>query len=81
MSKLQKEKKTRSLNREEQPFIPPKYQHVAAIIVLYLSLVIFLNQVIFGGKTFLGADTIASHSFDTILKEAKERLRELVETF
>jgi hypothetical protein len=73
MTKLQKEKKSRPLTREEKPFIPPKYQHLAAIILLYLSLIIFLNQVIFEGKTFLGVDTIASHSFDTVVKEAREQ--------
>jgi hypothetical protein len=73
MSKFQKEKKSRLLTREERPFIPPKYQHLAAIILLYLSLILFFNEVIFGGKTFLGVDTIASHSFDTVIKEAKEQ--------
>ena len=56
--------------RDESPIIPAKYQHAAVIALLFLSLVIFFNQIIFSGKTFLGADTIASHSWDNVLKEA-----------
>jgi hypothetical protein len=57
--------------REDAPLIPPKYQHVAAIGLLFLSLVLFFHAIIFQGMTFLGVDTIASHSWDTVLKEAK----------
>jgi len=55
---------------DERPLIPVKYQHGAVIVLLFLSLVIFFSQIIFNGKTFLGADTIASHSWDNVLKEA-----------
>lgn len=57
--------------RDERPLIPVRYQHAVAIVLLFLGLVIFFNQIIFSGKTFLGADTIASHSWDNVLKEAK----------
>ena len=54
----------------DRPLIPQKYQHAAAAALLVLSLMVFFNQVIFSGKTFVAADTIASHSFDTLLKDA-----------
>jgi hypothetical protein len=76
MSKTAKERPNAARSgpvRDEAPFIPVKYQHLAAIGVLFLSLVIFFSQIIFNGKTFLGADTIASHSWDTILKEASAK--------
>ncbi len=57
--------------KNERPLIPPRFQHVAAIGVIVLSLVIFLWPVLYGGKTFLAADTIASHAWDTILKDAE----------
>ncbi len=74
MSKTHRERPNTSKSgsvRDDAPFIPVKYQHGAAIVVLFLSLVIFFNQIIFSGKTFLGADTIASHSWDTVVKEAQ----------
>lgn len=51
--------------------IPPQYHHAAAIAVIFLSLVLFFHAIVFGGKTFLSVDNIASHSFDTFLKDAK----------
>ncbi len=57
--------------RKDEPLIPEKYQHAVAVVVLFLSLVVFFNQIIFGGKTYLGSDTIAAHSWDTVLKEAQ----------
>lgn len=56
---------------DDRPFIPQKYQHSAAILLLYLSLVIFFHAVIFDGKTYQSADTIASHSWETLLKDAQ----------
>jgi len=76
MSKTAKERPTAPRTgpvRDEAPLIPLKYQHLAAILVLFISLVVFFNQIVFNGKTFLGADTIASHSWDTILKEAESQ--------
>jgi hypothetical protein len=73
MSKTTKERPIAAKSgpvRDEAPLIPVKYQNLAAILVLFFSLVIFFNQIIFNGKTFLGVDTIAAHSWDTILKEA-----------
>jgi hypothetical protein len=56
---------------EERVLIPPKYQHAVAIALLFLSIIVFFNQIIFGGKTFVDTDIIASHSFDTFLADAK----------
>lgn len=59
--------------RDEQSFIPPRHQHLAAVGILFLGLVIYFREPIFGGKVFLAADTIASHSFDTFLSDAKNQ--------
>ena len=55
----------------EHPIIPPKYQHPVAIAIIYLSLLIFFHSIIFDGKSYQGADSIASHSWDTLYKDAK----------
>ncbi|HEY4611842.1 MAG TPA: YfhO family protein [Bacteroidota bacterium] len=55
----------------EQELIPKRFQHAAAVAVLVLSLIVFFNEIIFGGKMFLSADSLASHSFDTFLKDAE----------
>lgn len=55
----------------ERHMIPPKYQHYAAIALIYISLLIFFHSIIFDGKTYQSADTIASHSWDTLLKDAE----------
>lgn len=72
MSKQHRERASdQRRSRTESPLIPSKYQHAAAIGLLFLSLIVFFYPVIFGGKTFLGPDTLASHSFDTFLEEAR----------
>jgi len=55
---------------EGRPLIPLKYQHPAAIFFLYLCLLIFFHSIVFDGKTYQGADTIASHSWETLLEDA-----------
>ena len=55
---------------EHYPIIPPKYQHFAAIALIYISILVFFHSIIFDGKTYQSADTIASHSWQTIIKDA-----------
>jgi hypothetical protein len=55
----------------EHPSIPPKYQHPAAIALLFLCLLIFFHSITFDGKTFQSVDSIASHSWDTFLKDSQ----------
>jgi len=55
----------------EHPLIPPKYQHGAAMVLIYVSLLVFFHSIIFDGKTYQSADTIASHSWETLYKDAK----------
>jgi hypothetical protein len=50
--------------------IPQKYQHPVAIAIIYLSLLLFFHAVIFEGKTYLSADSMASHSWDTFRKDS-----------
>ena len=73
MSKTQKERQARRQLRDEQPLIPLKYQHMVAILTIFLSLIIFFRSVIFTEKTFLGSDAIAYHSWSTVMNDAKEQ--------
>ncbi len=73
MSTPQKPRASRKPSREDRPLVPQRYRHVAAIAGLALAILIFLFPVVFGGKTFVGPDSIASHSFDTLLQDAKEQ--------
>ncbi|MDD8017197.1 MAG: YfhO family protein [Bacteroidota bacterium] len=57
----------------EKDVIPSKYQHFAAVAVIFLSLIIFFNTIIFEGKIFGAADTIASKSFETLVKDADQQ--------
>jgi hypothetical protein len=69
MSKEQSRVNQKSL-RPEQPVIPERFQHYAAVGAIILSLLIFFWPVLYGGKTFLSSDSIASHAWDTVLKDA-----------
>ncbi|MCX6133067.1 MAG: YfhO family protein [Ignavibacteriales bacterium] len=73
MSKTHKERTGGRQTAGETPLIPERYQHFAAIALLFLSLVIFFNQLIFSGKMFTEADILASRSFDTFLSDAKHQ--------
>ena len=56
--------------RVERSIIPPKYQHLAALACIYLSLIVFFHAIVFDNKTYQSGDTIASHSWETFLNEA-----------
>ncbi|HAL55712.1 MAG TPA: hypothetical protein DCP63_04355 [Bacteroidetes bacterium] len=70
MSKTTKERAGSRQAGDESVLIPPKYQHAAAIALLFLSTIFFFHAIVFGGKAFLDVDNIASHSFDTFLADA-----------
>ncbi len=55
----------------EHPLIPPRYQHPAAIALMYFCLIIFFHSIVFEGKTYESADSIASHSWETLAKDAE----------
>ncbi|HTY36184.1 MAG TPA: YfhO family protein [Bacteroidota bacterium] len=71
MSKTHKERTGGRPTPGESPLIPERFQHLAAIAILFISLVVFFNQLIFGGKMFTEVDVLASRSFDTFLADAK----------
>ncbi|MGH2568469.1 MAG: hypothetical protein ACRDGA_09035, partial [Bacteroidota bacterium] len=73
MTTSPKERTASAREGSEKDLIPPQYQHAAAIAVLVLSLILFFNEIIFGGKTFLAEDSLASHSFNTLLKDARDQ--------
>jgi hypothetical protein len=68
---IKEQARTPKPTRVDQPLIPPKYQHAAAMALIYISLLVFFHSIIFDGKTYQSADTIASHSWETIYKDAK----------
>jgi hypothetical protein len=73
MSKTHKERTGGRQTAGESPLIPERYQHALAIALLFISLIVFFNQIIFSGKTFTDVDWIASRSFDTFLGDAKQQ--------
>jgi hypothetical protein len=56
---------------EERSIIPLKFQHPAAMAVIYICLLLFFHPVVFEGKTYQSVDAIASHSWETLLNDAK----------
>jgi hypothetical protein len=54
----------------ERPLIPPKYQHIAAIACIFVSLLIFFHALVFDDKTYQSVDSIAAHSWDTFRKDS-----------
>lgn len=71
MEKPEKSNQVQKQPPKGRPLIPPKYQHLAAGIAILASLIVFFSPVIFGNKTFLGYDAVASLSWGTILQEAR----------
>ena len=71
MTKKVREQIRNTKTTTEHPIVPPKYQHPIAIAIIYLSLLIFFHSIIFDGKSYQGADSIASHSWETLYKDAK----------
>jgi hypothetical protein len=69
---MAKEKRTPK-QRSVSPIIPLQYQHFAAAAVIFLSLVIFFYEIVFNGKVFVAADTIASRSFQTLVHDAADQ--------
>ena len=52
------EKLKSKINNES--FISEKFQHPAAILVIFLSLIFFFNEVVFDGRVFISGDSMAS---------------------
>lgn len=73
MGKTAKGPRHEQQTRGEEPLIPPRYQNAAAVAVIVLSMVVFFHPLVFQGKTFVGPDTIAAHSFEPLLKEADQQ--------
>ena len=69
MAKIEKRRK--STSAKETDLIPERYQHLAAVLVLLASLVIFFHEFVFDGKVFNAVDTIAAKSFQTLVEDAR----------
>jgi hypothetical protein len=70
MEKPEKTNPTQKRLPKERQLIPLRYQHMAAGIVIALSLIVFFSPIIFENKTFLGADAVASLSWKPTLDDA-----------
>ena len=72
MAKYVKEHvRTPKSTRSEHPIIPPKYQHIAAMVFIYISLLVFFHSIIFDSKSYQSADSIAAHSWDTFRNDSQ----------
>ena len=71
MADQKKERQRKQSPEKESVLIPQKYQHAAAIALIFISLLIFFNEIVFSGKVFVSGDTIAAHSFETLINDAK----------
>lgn len=58
---------------EPATVIPERLQTPAAIAVLLASLIVFFHEVIFQPKSFYSPDTVASMSFQTLIRDAEEQ--------
>jgi hypothetical protein len=59
MAKQLKEQTQRQkFSKDDNPIIPAKYQHLAAIAVIYISLLIFFHAMIFEGKKYQSNDSL-----------------------
>jgi len=70
MGNIKKEKKRQATSSS---IIPVQYQHVAAVTVIVLSLLMFFHEIVFDGKVFVAADNIASKSFQTLVADAEQQ--------
>ena len=72
MTKRKKQKQGYTLSSVKTDIIPSRYQDLASILFILLCLLVFFNEVIFGGKIFLGGDKVAADSFRPYFEEAKQ---------
>jgi hypothetical protein len=65
-------KEKRIPKKQENIIIPLKFQHISAMAVIFLSLIIFFHELVFDGKVFIAADNVASKSFQTMVSDAEQ---------
>lgn len=74
MAKKKKKQKKQYDNLTKFPaFIPKKYSHWAALLIIIVSFVIFFNQLFFSNKDFLAVDYVAAISYQPFVEEAEEQ--------
>jgi hypothetical protein len=67
------QKKQKTIKQaDHRALIPERFHHGAAILMLFISLIVFFNEIVFDSRVFIAADTIASKSFETLLNDANE---------
>lgn len=54
------------------PRLAVRKQHMIALALIFVSLLIFFREPLFEGKVFLSADNVASHSYDTYMQDARQ---------
>ncbi|MFZ1979103.1 MAG: hypothetical protein WAV76_14205, partial [Bacteroidota bacterium] len=54
----------------ERPLIPNKYQHPAAIAIIYISILIFFHAMVFDGKVYQSSDSLPV--WETFMKEVQQ---------
>jgi hypothetical protein len=73
MTAMSKDRSNPARDGREKELIPRQYQHLAAVALLAVSIIVFFHEIVFEGKTFLSNDNLASHSFDTLLQDARQQ--------
>jgi len=71
MTQSQKKKKESGRNASsDMSWIPHKYHHTVALLIIFLSLVVFFRELVFEGKIILAPDDIGHQSFAAYVEDA-----------
>jgi hypothetical protein len=68
-----KERASKHSPQQDSPIIPERFQHPAAIVVLFISLLVFFHQAVFNGKVFVSSDSVAGQSWKTMMEDAEKQ--------
>jgi hypothetical protein len=71
MAEQKKERQRKQSPEKESAIIPLRYQHAVSVAIIFISLPLFFNEIVFSGKVFVSGDTVASHSLVTLSRDAE----------
>jgi len=59
--------------QQDVSILPERFQHPAAILAIFISLIVFFHQVVLDGKVFVSPDSVASQSWKTMSEDAQKQ--------